>query len=59
MNKKKIISNILLFIVISAGLLYITESWFMSMGIMIILVIIDILLKEYIYKKQNENDRKK
>ncbi len=59
MNKKKITSYILLCLVISSGLLYITESWFMSMGIMIIFVIVDVLLKEYISRKQDENDRKK
>lgn len=59
MNKKKITSYIVLCLVISAGLLYITESWFMSMGIMIILVIVDVLFKEYISKKQDENDSKK
>ncbi|WP_036877963.1 hypothetical protein [Xylanibacter oryzae] len=59
MNKKKITSYIVLCLVISSGLLFITESWFMSMGIMIILVIVDVLLKEYISKKQDENDGEK
>ena len=59
MNKKKITSYIVLCLVTSSGLLFITESWFMSMGIMIILVIVDVLLKEYISKKQDENDGEK
>lgn len=58
MNKKKITSYIVLCLVISSGLLFITESWFMSMGIMIILVIVDVLLREYSKKKENENEPK-
>lgn len=37
----------LLYIVVSAGLLYITESWLMALGIMLLLILIDRMIAEY------------
>ena len=35
-----------LYIVVSAGLLYITKSWLMSLGIMLLLILLDRALAE-------------
>ena len=59
MIEKIKISHVIVLVIVAVGLLFITDSWFMSMGIMIILVIVDVLLKEYISKKQDENDGEK
>lgn len=41
-----------LYIVVSAGLLYITGSWLMSLGIILLLILVDRLLAEYERKKR-------
>lgn len=46
----------LLYIVVSAGLLYITESWLMALGIMLLLIIIDRMIAEYERKKRGEDN---
>ena len=45
-----------LYIVVSAGLLIITDSWLMSLGIMLLLILIDRLLAEYERKKRGGDD---
>ena len=45
-----------LYIVVSAGLLYITKSWPMSLGVMLLLILIDRLLAVYEKKRRGEND---
>ena len=46
----------LLYIVVSAGLLYITESWLMALGIMLLLILIDRMIAEYERKKRGEDN---
>ena len=41
---------------VSAGLLYITKSWLMSLGIMLLLILLDRALAEYERKKRGEED---
>lgn len=48
--------QVLLFIGISAGLLFITESWPMALGILLLLIIGNRMLAEYIYKKRGNKD---
>lgn len=48
----------LIFIIISAGLLYITESWLMSLGIMLLLIVIDFVVADNISRKRGENEDK-
>lgn len=45
-----------LYIVVSAGLLYITGSWLMSLGIILLLILIDRLLAEYERKKRGGDE---
>lgn len=45
-----------LYIVVSAGLLYITGSWLMSLGIMLLLILVDRLLAEYDRKKRGDDE---
>ncbi len=45
-----------LYIVVSAGLLYITGSWLMSLGIMLLLILVDRLLAEYERKKRGDDE---
>lgn len=45
-----------LYIVVSAGLLVITDSWLMSLGIMLLLILVDRLLAEYERKKRGGDD---
>lgn len=45
-----------LYIVVSAGLLYITGSWLMSLGIMLLLILVDRLLAEYERKKRGDEE---
>lgn len=51
-------SQWLIFILISAGLMYITESWLMSLGIMLLLIVFDFVLAAYIGKKRGDKDDK-
>lgn len=46
----------LLYIVVSAGLLYITESWLMALGIMLLLILMDRMIAEYERKKRGEDN---
>lgn len=45
-----------LYSVVSAGLLYITGSWLMSLGIMLLLILVDRLLAEYERKKRGDDE---
>lgn len=45
-----------LYIVVSAGLLYITGSWLMSLGIMLLLILVDRLLAECERKKRGDDE---
>ena len=45
-----------LYIAVSAGLLYITKSWLMSLGIMLLLILLDRWLAEYERKKRGGDD---
>ena len=46
----------ILYIVVSAGLLYITGSWLMSLGIMLLLILLDRALAEYERKKRGGDE---
>lgn len=52
--KKKAILHILLLAALSAALLFITRSWWMSLGILMLLLLIDALLKQYDAKRRYE-----
>ncbi len=45
-----------LYIVVSAGLLYITKSWLMSLGIILLLILLDRWAAEYERKKRGSDD---
>ncbi len=47
-----------IFIIVSAGLLYVTESLLMALGIMLLLIVLDFVLAEYIGKKRGDKDDK-
>ncbi len=51
---KKVIKHILLLVFVSSGLLYLTRSWLMSLGIMMILLLIDALLRQYDNKRRQK-----
>lgn len=44
----------MVFLLISAGLIYLTRSLLMSIGIVMILFVIDALLANYEYRKQTK-----
>ncbi|MCR5470315.1 MAG: hypothetical protein K6F22_05175 [Prevotella sp.] len=50
--KKKVILHILLLAALSAALLYITKSWWMSLGILMLILLVDALLKQYDAKRR-------
>ena len=52
--KKKAILHILLLVALSAALLFITKSWWMSLGILMLILLIDALLKQYEAKRRYE-----
>ena len=45
-----------LYIIVSAGLLLITESWLMSLGIMLLLILLDRIVAEYERKKRGGDE---
>ena len=49
-NWKKVI----VFLLISAGLIYLTHSLLMSIGIVLLLFVVDALLANYEYRKQTK-----
>ena len=51
-------SQWLLYIIASAGLLFIFESWLMALGVMLLLLMLDFVLAEYIGKKRGREDDK-
>ncbi len=51
---KKTILHILFLLAISAGLYYITQSFFMSLGILMLLLLIDSFLRQYDSKRRRE-----
>lgn len=51
-------SQWVIFILIAAGLMFLTESWLMSLGIMLLLIVLDFVLAEYIGKKRGDEDDK-
>jgi len=44
------------FLVITCGLLYITQSFFMSLGIVLLLFVIEHFFVEFFSKKKNDKD---
>lgn len=51
---KKTILHILFLLAISSGLYYITQSFFMSLGILMLLLLIDSFLRQYDNKRRRE-----
>ena len=49
-------SQWVMFIIISAGLLYLTGSWFMSLGIMILLILLDFALASWSARRRGMDD---
>lgn len=49
-------SQWVIFIIISAGLLYLTESWLMSLGIVLLLMILDFVLAKYIARRRGVDE---
>ena len=52
--KLKTILHILGLFVLSAALLFITQSWWMALGILMIILLIDNFLKQYDNKRKRE-----
>jgi len=50
--------DLIVFIIICGGLLYITGSWMMALGIMILLILLDVGLAAYIVRKRKEREDK-
>ena len=55
MDKKGKILHILMIFVVSAGLLFITESWWMSLGILMLLLLADAYIQ--MYQRKREHDK--
>mgnify|MGYP006903494155 CR=1 FL=1 len=49
-------SQWVLYILISAALLYITESWLMSLGIFLLIILADYLVADYVMRKRGNED---
>lgn len=56
MKKTRILRQILIFVIISAGLIYITESILMAVGIMLLLFVISYLIPNIIISKKNNKE---
>ncbi len=56
MKKIKISRHFLVLLVVSLGLLYLTRSFWMSLGIMMLLLLVDALLAQYERKHRHKND---
>ena len=56
-NKSKILHILMIFIV-SAGLLFITESWWMSLGILMLLLLADSFIQVYQRKREQEKNNR-
>lgn len=52
--KLKTILHILLIFILSAALLFITQSWLMALGIMMLILLVDAFLKQYDNKRKQE-----
>ena len=52
--KKKAILHILLLAALSSALLFITRSWWMSLGILMLILLVDARLKQYDAKRRYE-----
>lgn len=50
------ITHLLVLLVVSAGLLYLTRSFWMSLGIMMLLLLVDALLAQYERKYRSKDD---
>jgi positive regulator of sigma E activity len=55
MDKKAKILHIIMIFVVSAGLLFITESWWMSLGILMLLLLADAYIQAYQKKKEQQS----
>ncbi len=49
-------THLLVLLVVSAGLLYLTRSFWMSLGIMMLLLLVDALLAQYERKHRSKDD---
>lgn len=56
MKKIKISRHFLVLLFVSLGLLYLTRSFWMSLGIMMLLLLVDALLAQYERKHRHNND---
>ncbi|MCH3995465.1 MAG: transporter [Prevotella sp.] len=58
MNQKKVsksyLARIVLFLVICAGLMYLTDSFFMSLGILLVLFVLDELVRRWDVKRMQK-----
>ena len=52
LQKKK--KKVIVFLLISAGLIFLTHSLLMSIGIVLLLFVVDALLANYEYRKQTK-----
>jgi len=59
MKKIKISRHFLLLLVVSLGLLYLTRSFWMSLGIMMLLLLVDAFLAQYERKHRADDDEEK
>ena len=50
------ITHLLVLLLVSAGLLYLTRSFWMSLGIMMLLLLVDALLAQYERKHRSKDD---
>lgn len=51
--------KIVIFTIVSGGLIVLTDSFLMSLGIILLLFVVDNLLAEWERKQKNKNDREK
>ncbi len=58
MNKKTVL-HLLFLLVVSLMLVYITDSFFMSLGILMLLLLIDAFLRQYDSKRRREWEEKR
>jgi len=57
MNESVKFKDLIVFFIIGGGLLYITESWLMALGIMILLILIDVGLADYIVRRREKKEQ--
>ncbi|MBP5257348.1 MAG: transporter [Prevotella sp.] len=57
MKQKINLQQVLIFIIVGGGLIYITESFLMSLGILLLLFVIDYAIADYFDTKKRKREQ--